>query len=70
MIRLQIGGDWHWLIYSIVGFGNLSQASALLCISAGSKGSMPSIPMFQRWKKTKALPVLLLADPVEELLLP
>lgn len=51
MIRLQIGGDWHWLIYSIVGFGNLSQASALLCISVGSKGS---IPVSQRWKKNKS----------------
>ena len=67
MIRLQIGADWHWLIYSIVGFGNLSQASALLCISAGSKGSTPHVPEMEENKST---PVLLLADPVEELLLP
>ena len=52
MIRLQIGGDWHWRIYSIVGFGNLSQASALLCIRAGSKGSIPHVPEMEKNKRT------------------
>ena len=52
MIRLQIVGDWHCLIYSIVGFGNLSQASALLCISAGSKGSIRHVPEMENNKST------------------
>lgn len=62
MIRLQIGGDWHWLIYSIVGFGNLSQHCYALVREARGQ-----FPCSRDGKKPKALP---LADPLEELLLP